>query len=141
MATALDPKTAEAQPGPGSERTFGLVFAGLFVIVGGRPGLSGEPPRWWALALALGFAAAALAAPAILKPLNRVWHKFGLLLHYVMSPLIMGTIFFLAVTPVALVMRLLGKDMLGLRRRPDLSTYWIARQTPGSAPESMKRQF
>jgi Saxitoxin biosynthesis operon protein SxtJ len=141
MATALDPKSAEAQPGPGSERMFGLVFAGLFLIIGGRPLLSGESPHWWALAVAAAFAVAAVAAPATLRPLNWLWHKFGLLLHHVMSPLVMGTIFFLAVTPVALIMRLLGKDVLGLRRRPDLSSYWIARQTPGSAPETMKRQF
>jgi len=141
MATALDPKTKERDAGPGSERTFGLVFAGLFVIIGCRPLLSGETPHWWALALAVAFAVAAFAAPAALKPLNWLWHRFGLLLHKIMSPLIMGAIFFLAVTPIALMMRLFGKDVLGLRRQGDAATYWIARETPGSAPDAMKRQF
>ena len=141
MVTVLDPKTKARDAGPGSERTFGLVFAGLFVIIGCRPLLSGERPHWWALALALAFAAAAFAAPGTLRPLNWLWHRFGLLLHMIMSPLIMGAIFFLAVTPVALLMRLFGKDVLGLRRRRDAATYWVARETQGSAPEAMKRQF
>lgn len=141
MATALDPKATAAESGPGSERTFGLVFAGLFVLIGCRPLLGGERPHWWALGVAVAFAVAALAAPGTLKPLNWLWHKFGLVLHRVMSPLVMGAIFFLCVTPVALIMRLLGKDVLRLRRRRDLATYWIARETPGSAPDTMKRQF
>jgi len=141
MTSALDPKTKARDAGPGSERTFGLVFCGLFVIIGCRPLISGERLYWWVLALAVAFAVAAFAAPGTLRPLNWLWHKFGLLLHGIMSPLVMGAIFFLAVTPVALIMRLLGKDMLSLRRRRDLATYWITRDTPGSAPETMKRQF
>lgn len=141
MATALDPKTKAADPGPGSERMFGLVFGGLFALIGCRPLLHREAPYWWALALAVAFVVAAFVVPRLLRPLNWLWHKFGLLLHRIMSPLIMGAIFFLCVTPVALIMRLLGKDVLGLRRRRDLSTYWIVRQTPGSAPDTMKRQF
>lgn len=141
MVTALDPKTEARDAGPGSERTFGLVFAGLFVIIGCRPLLSGATPHWWALGVAAVFAIAAFAAPGALKLLNWLWHRFGLLLHKVMSPLIMGAIFFLAVTPVALIMRMFGKDVLGLRRRRDTTSYWIARETTGSAPESMKQQF
>ena len=141
MATALDPKTKAADAGPGSERTFGLVFAGLFVIIGGRPLLHHATPYWWALVLAVAFAIAAFGAPATLRPLNWLWHRFGLLLHRIVSPLVMGAIFFLAVTPVALIMRLFGKDTLSLRLRRDLKTYWIARETPGSAPDSMKQQF
>jgi Saxitoxin biosynthesis operon protein SxtJ len=141
MATALDPKTTNTDAGPGSERTFGLVFAGLFVVIGGRPLLHGAAPYWWSFGIAVAFAIAAFAAPAILWPLNWLWHRFGLLLHKIMSPLLMGAIFFIAVTPVAVIMRLLGKDMLSLLRRRDLKTYWIARETPGSAPDSMKQQF
>lgn len=141
MATALDPKTTNADAGPGSERTFGLVFAGLFVIIGCRPLLHGAAPYWWALVLAVAFAIAAFVAPGLLKPLNWLWHRFGLLLHKIMSPLLMGAIFFIAVTPVAVIMRLLGKDMLSLRRRRDLASYWIVREAPGSEPDSMKQQF
>jgi hypothetical protein len=141
MATALDPSTKAAEPGPGSERTFGLVFAGLFALIACRPLLHREAPTWWALALAVAFAIAALAAPGTLRPLNWLWHRFGLLLHRVVSPLVMGAIFFLAVTPVALIMRLRGKDVLGLHRRRDLASYWIVRETTGTAPDTMKRQF
>jgi hypothetical protein len=141
MATALDPRTTTADAGPGSERTFGLVFAGLFVIIGCRPLLHGEAPHWWALGVAIAFTILAVAAPRFLWPLNWLWHRFGLLLHKIMSPLIMGAIFFIAVTPVAVIMRLLGKDMLSLRRRPDLASYWIVREQPGSEPDAMKQQF
>lgn len=140
MVTALDPKTKAPDAGPGSERTFGLVFAALFLIIGCRPLISGLSPHWWAFVVAAAFAAAAFVAPAALKPLNWLWHRFGLLLHKVMSPLILGGVFFLAVTPVAFIMRLTGKDVLGLRRN-SAASYWIARETPGSDPDSMKRQF
>ena len=140
MATALDPKGAADAIRPGSERTFGLVFAAVFVLVGAWPLIGAGAPRWWAFAVAAAFAVCALAAPALLRPLNWAWHQFGLLLHRVVSPLVMGAIFFLCVTPVALIMRLLGKDVLSLRRR-DHSSYWIMRQTPGSEPKTMKRQF
>jgi hypothetical protein len=141
MATAPDPKTTRAPSGPGSERTFGIVFAILFVIIGCRPLLGGAAPVWWSIALAAAFAIAAVVAPNLLRPLNWLWYRLGILLHHVMSPLIMGAIFFLCVTPIALFMRLAGKDVLGLRLRRDVATYWHRRETPASAPESMKRQF
>jgi hypothetical protein len=71
---------------------------------------AGGPVRWWALALAAAFALAALTAPSLLRPLNRIWFKFGLVLHHIVNPIMMGAIFFLAVTPMAFVMRRLGKD-------------------------------
>ena len=110
MATALDPKGAADAIRPGSERTFGLVFAAVFVLVGAWPLIGAAQPRWWAFAVAAAFAIAALAAPALLRPLNWAWHQFGLMLHRVVSPLVMGAIFFLCVTPVALIMRLLGEN-------------------------------
>jgi hypothetical protein len=140
MATVLDPKTTADDAGPGSERTFGLVFAALFFIIACRPLLHHEGPHWWAVGVAIVFAALALAAPAVLWPLNSLWHQLGLLLHRIMSPLVMGAIFFLAVTPIAVIMRLTGKDVLGLRRRSDLASYWIARESTGD-PQDMKRQF
>lgn len=141
MAAALDPTNAANNPGPGSARVFGIVFAALFAIIGCWPLFGGAPPRWWSVALAAAFALPAFVAPGLLRPLNWLWHQFGLLLHKIVSLLLMGAIFFLCVTPIALIMRLLGKDVLALRRRDDLSTYWIARDTSGAAPEHMKRQF
>lgn len=124
-----------------SNRSFGIVFATVFAIVGLLPLIFGSAPRAWALALAGGFALAALAVPGILAPLNRLWLKFGLLLHRVVSPLVLGIMFFLVLTPTGLLMRLLGKDPLRLRFDKDAASYWIDRTPPGPPPESLKDQF
>ena len=125
----------------GSDRAFGLVFTVVFAIVAGWPLLDGNPLRWWALVPAAGFLAAALIRPALLAPLNRLWTRFGLLLHRVVNPLVMGVMFFLLITPMGLALRLLGKDPMRLRRDPAAASYWIAREPPGPAPETMKQQF
>jgi hypothetical protein len=126
---------------PGSDRNFGLVMAAAAVIFGCLPLLRAAAPHWWLLAVAAAFGAPALLAPRLLFPLNYVWFRFGLLLHRVMSPLVIGAVFFLCVTPIGLIMRLLGKDVLSLRRRADLQSYWIAREPPGPEPGTMTNQF
>jgi hypothetical protein len=141
MATVLEPSLARAPAPESSDRSFGLVFAAVFVLVGGLPLVHLAPPRWWAFAVAVAFALLALLRPALLHPANRAWLAFGTLLHRVVSPLVMSAVFFLCVTPVAWIMRLRGKDVLSLERRPDLSSYWIAREPPPAAAETMKRQF
>jgi hypothetical protein len=125
----------------GSDRAFGLVFAGVFTVVGILPALRGGPFRGWALAVAAIFLAAAVARPVLLAPLNRAWTWVGLALHRVMSPLVMGAIFYTTVTPIGLLLRAAGKDLLRLKPDPDASTYWIERQPPGPAPQSMRQQF
>jgi hypothetical protein len=119
-----------------------LVFAAVFSIVGCWPLVHGEPLRWWALVVAAAFAVLALVRPQLLHLLNRAWLAFGRLLHRIVSPLVMGMLFFAAVTPTGWLMRLRGHDLLSLRRRPELKSYWIRRE-PGSqpAPETMKNQF
>jgi hypothetical protein len=87
------------------------------------------------------FLAAALLYPAVLNPLNRAWLKFGLLLHRLVSPFVMGLVFFGTVLPTGLIMRAMGKDLLRLKPQPDAESYWIVRQPPGPAPETMKDQF
>ena len=124
-----------------SDRSFGVVMAIFFAIVGLWPLLSGGAPRWWSMALVAALAAIAIVRPALLAPLNRLWLKFGLLLNRIVSPLIMGLLFYGMVTPYALVMRLAGKDPLRLRFDPAAKSYWIERDPPGPAPESMKHQF
>lgn len=89
----------------GSERSFGLVFAALFAVIALWPLKSGGDIRLWALGAAAAFAVLALAVPRALKPLNIVWFKFGMLLHHVVTPVVMGLLFFLTVTPVGLLMR------------------------------------
>ena len=97
--------------------------------------------RGWALVVAAAFLLATLAFPRMLAPLNRVWLRFGLVLHACISPVIMGLVFFTTVTPIGLVRRWLGKDPLRLRWDRDAVTYWIARDPPGPAPDTMSRQF
>jgi predicted membrane metal-binding protein len=124
-----------------SDRSFGLVFAAVFAIVTIWPLIHGEDIRWWSLAIAAAFLVIALAIPRILHPLNRAWTAFGLLLHRIVSPVIMGAIFFVAVTPIALLMRLFGKIPLQLRFDPKAASYWIVRTPPGPAGDTMKNQF
>ena len=125
----------------GSKRSFGLVFAVVFLIVGLFPLLSDNPIRLWALGVAGLFLAFALCVPKALRPLNLVWFKFGLLLHKVMNPVIMGLMFFIVITPMAVTMRLFGAKLLGLTFDRKAKSYWIERDPPGPTPESMKNQF
>ncbi|MEK9754766.1 MAG: SxtJ family membrane protein [Rhodospirillaceae bacterium] len=125
----------------GSERAFGLVFAVFFGLIGLLPLWSGGDYRLWALIVAAAFLAAALAVPKVLKPLNILWFRFGLLLHKIVTPLIMGMLFFVTVTPIALFFRLAGKDPLNRRFDPGKTSYWTLREPGDPAPESMRRQF
>ena len=124
-----------------SERTFGLVFAAVFLIIGLWPLLHREAVRLWSLGIAVAFLVLAFVAPRTLVPLNRLWMKLGLLLHAIVNPVIMAFLFFTTVTPIALIMRLSGKDPLRLKLDPAARTYWIDRTPPGPAPDTMPRQF
>jgi hypothetical protein len=126
---------------PGSDRNFGLVMAAAAAIFGCLPLLRLAAPHWWLIGVAVAFAALAVTVPRALHPLNYVWFRLGLLLHRIMSPLIIGAVFFLCVTPIGLIMRLFGKDVLSLRRRADLPSYWIVRDPPGPEPGTMINQF
>jgi Saxitoxin biosynthesis operon protein SxtJ len=124
-----------------SDRSFGLVLAGFCALVGVL-GLWRGSERWplWlglaAIALALAF-----AAPRLLAPANRVWTKFGLMLHAVVSPVMLGLIFYLCIAPIGFLMRLSGQDPLRLRYEPDADSYWIKRSPPGPQPDSFQNQF
>jgi hypothetical protein len=128
-------------PARASERSFGMVFAVLFLLVTFWPLLAGGAPRWWALVLAVAFLLAGLALPWVLRPLNSAWLGFGLLLHRIISPVILGMLFYLTVLPTGLVMRAVRKDPLRLRFDRDAGSYWIERQPPGPQPESLRNQF
>jgi hypothetical protein len=125
----------------GSDRNFGLVFAGVFAVIALWPALRhGAPVRWWGLGICAIFLSVAVLAPRLLAPLNIVWFKFGLALHAFVSPLIMGLLFYGAVLPVSLALRLAGRDILRLRRS-DEASYWIRREPPGPPQNSMGQQF
>lgn len=125
----------------GSDRGFGIVFAIFFTLIGLLPLRAHHPVRWWALAAAGVFLGVALLQPVWLRPLNRVWTKLGILLGRVVSPVVTGIVFFLVVTPIAVLFRLLKKDPLHLASSGDTATYWIARLPPGPPPETMRNQF
>jgi hypothetical protein len=122
----------------GSERSFGLVFAGVFAIVACYPLLHGGPVRLWALAVAGAFLAASLAVPRLLAPLNRLWFRFGLALGRVMTPVAMALVFVVAVIPTALALKLFRKDPLQRRIDRSAGTYWERRD---AQPGPMREQF
>lgn len=125
----------------GSDRSFGVVFTVFFVIIGLLPLVGNGVVRWWSLGLALLFLVISLTMPKLLAPLNRLWFRLGLLLHSVTSPVIMGVIFFGVLTPIALLMRALGKNPLSLKYSLEARSYWIVRDPPGPSSQSMKKQF
>lgn len=108
-----------------SERAFGVVFAAVFAIVGLWPLVHGDALRLWALAISAVFLVLALVWTAPLRPLNWLWTRFGLLLHAIVNPVVMGLLFFGTVLPIGLILRLSGKDLLNLRRNPAARSYWI----------------
>ena len=124
-----------------TERSFGLVMAVFFLIVALWPLITDRPIRWWAMAASAGFALLALLWPGVLTPLNKLWARVGILLHHVVSPVVLGLLFYVTVTPIAVLMRLVGKDPLRLRRDSKAASYWIERTPPGPTPDSMKNQF
>jgi hypothetical protein len=124
-----------------SNRGFGLVFAVVFTIIGLWPWLFGGQVRIWSLVVGAAFLVVAWLWPAALAPLNRVWTRFGMLLHRIVSPVVLGVMFFVVVTPTGLLMRALGKDPLRLRLDRNAGSYWIDRQPPGPAPDTLNNQF
>ena len=121
----------------GSNKSFGIVFFIVFLIVGLYPLVNKEELRIWCLIISLFFLILGSINSKILTPLNKIWFKFGILLGKIVSPIIMGVIFFLVVTPIALIMRIVGKDLLNLKFNKDKS-YWIQKTGPKS---KMKNQF
>ena len=121
----------------GSNKSFGIVFFVVFLLIAIYPLINNGELRIWSLIIAIIFLILGLINSKFLKPLNKLWFKFGLLLGKVVSPLIMGIIFFLVVTPTALIMRIIGKDLLNLKFN-NKKSYWIEKTGPKS---KMKNQF
>jgi len=124
-----------------SNRALGLVFAVVFLLVAVFPLPFGGAVRWWSIGVAAAFAAVAFVLPGVLTPLNRAWTRFGLILHKIVSPIVLGFLFYVVVTPLGLLMRLLGKDPLRLHWDQQSPTYWIERTPPGPKPETLSDQF
>ena len=120
-----------------SNRSFGIVFFIVFLLIFFYPLLKNENISTWSLIISLVFLILGLVKSKFLSPLNRLWFKFGLLLGKIFSPLVMGTIFFVVVTPIGLLMRLFNKDLLNLKLNKKKS-YWIKKDGQES---KMKNQF
>ncbi len=121
----------------GTNKSFGIVFFLFFLIVSIFPLLKDENIRIWSLIIALTFLILGLLNSKILTPLNKIWFKFGILLGSFVSPIVMGVIFFTIVTPTSLIMKVLGKNLLNLKK-DNKKTYWIERSKIKS---KMKNQF
>jgi hypothetical protein len=165
MAMTHESYVRQNEPQGSSNRGFGLVFSAVFAILAVMAYFSISPviidasifercpfisryPNGAVLAgsilflsVSLGFLVLALVLPKSLAPLNWGWTKIGLLLHKIVSPIVLGVLFFLVFTPTGVVMRLFGGDPLRLRLEPKTVSYWIERSPPGPAPDSLKDQF
>lgn len=123
-----------------SDREFGLVMASVMFVIAIWPFvLTQGDVRYGAVAVSILLALLALFIPKALHPFNRVWGKLGEILHKLVTPIVMGILFFAVVTPIAMLMRLSGKRPLNLKFNPDVSTYWLSKEHPEQ--ESMKHQF
>ena len=120
-----------------TNRSFGLVFFVVFFTIGLYPIFNSDDVRVWSLIISFIFLILGFFNSKILTPLNKLWFKFGIILGKFISPLVMGIIFFFVVTPIGLLMRIIGKDVLNLKFNKDKS-YWIEKKGPKS---KMKNQF
>ncbi len=128
--------------GSSQNRNFGFLFAGVFALFSAYAAYQGGGPSkiygWLIASIMVGLVA--IVAPNLLTPLNKAWMKLGDLMGKVVSPLVLGIIFFVLIAPVALVTRLFGRDELRLKKT-NASSYWIDRVPPGPASNSFKNQF
>ena len=121
----------------GSNRSFGIVFFIVFLIIGTYPIFFQGELRIWSLIVSIIFLLLGIINSRFLTPLNLLWFKFGMLLGRIVSPIVMGLVFFLVVTPTGMIMRILNKDLLRLKKK-NIKTYWIERP---SIKSDMKNQF
>jgi hypothetical protein len=124
-----------------SDRSFGLLIGGVLFLVAGLHWWRGRADDWaWLLAAAI-FIAIAWLTPRVLAPLRRLWLKLGHLMSIVISPVILAMMYVLAIVVTGLLIRLFGKDLLSLKRRPGTASYWIKRDPPGPELKSLADQF
>ena len=116
--------------------TFGILFFIFFLIIGLYPLISNEPIRIWSIIVSLAFLIITIIKPNLFTFLNKLWIKFGIFLGKIISPIVIGLVFFLVVTPIGIFVKILKKDVMGLKR--GASSYWITRE---DKLHSMKKQF
>ena len=121
-----------------SNRNFGLVFFVFFLIIGLWPLLGTNEIRYWSIFFSIIFFLLGITNSKLLTPLNKIWFNLGILLGKMISPLIMVIIFFLIITPIGVIMRVFGKDILSLKYNKKDKSYWIEKNGPKI---KMKNQF
>ena len=121
-----------------SNRNFGVVFFIVFLIIALWPFLKGENLRLWAFTISLLFLILGLLNAKILTPLNKMWIKFGEILGLVIAPIVMAIVYFIILTPISLIVRIFGKDLLGVNFSKKVNSYWIERKKKLG---SMDKQF
>ena len=121
-----------------SNRSFGILFFLVFLIIGIYPLLKDGDLRIWSLIISTIFLILGLLNSSILYPLNKIWMKFGYLLGAIIAPIVMALIFFGVVTPTGIFMKIIGKDLLNLKKKKNKKTYWIKKERLKS---SMRNQF
>ena len=121
----------------GSNRSFGIVFFIVFLIIGVFPIMSGESINYILVCISIIFLFLGIVNSKLLTPLNKIWFKFGIILGHILSPVIMGLIFFMVVTPTAFILKVFRKDVLNLKNN-NKKTYWIIKSETSS---SLKNQF
>jgi len=134
----MSEKISYIQTEQSSEKSFGIVFSIVFLIVALYPLINSESLRIWALVVSIIFFLLAFLAPKILVFPNKLWFKFGLLLGSIVAPIVMAFVYFVTVLPTGLIMRILGKDLLKQKLDKNTKSYWIERKQPMG---SMKTQF
>ncbi len=124
-----------------SNRSFGTIFIVLFGVLGCWSVLRGGDAYPWFFGGFILMTTLTLLAPSLLTPLNRAWMKLGEAMHHIVSPIVLGVLYFGVFSPIGLVMRLFGRDALRRKFQPQLRTYWIAREQGNSDSDSLKNQF
>ena len=121
-----------------SNRSFGIVFFFVFVIVSLWPLINENSLRVWSIFVAIIFLILGLMNSKLLTPLNILWFKFGKLLGFIIAPIVMGIVFFVVITPTGLILKIIGKDLLNNKYNNKIKSYWINR---GKLKSTMKQQF
>ncbi len=124
-----------------SDRSFGSLFTGVFALLSGLSWWHGKPTAPWLLTVAALFGLTTLIRPTLLHPLNRAWMWLAYILNRVVSPIVLGILYYGLITPIGWIMRLNGRDPMRRRLEPAAASYWQPRQPPGPPPESLRDQF
>jgi len=124
-----------------SNRSFGTLFVVVFALLGLLLLWRGSPVATYLLIASGGVLLVTLLRPRLLQPLNAGWMRLAYLMHVVISPVVLGLLYFGLLTPIGALMRLRGKDPMRRTARADQASYWILREPPGPAPDSFRNQF